>query len=39
VDEMEYHLIHDSSKRQYWLTIPEAVFTVFVLLMMGGRTA
>ena len=28
VDEMEYHLIHDSSKQQYWLTITEAVCTV-----------
>ena len=28
-DEMElFHLIHDSSKQQYWLTIPEAVCTV-----------
>ena len=24
----EFHLIHDSSKQQYWLTIPEAVCTV-----------
>jgi len=23
-----YHLIHGSSKQQYWLTIPEAVCTV-----------
>ena len=28
-----------SSKQQYWLTIPEAVCIVFVLLMMGGGTA
>ena len=26
VDEME--LIHDSSKQQYWLPIPESVYTV-----------
>ena len=25
---MEFHLIHDSSKQQYWLTMPEAVCTV-----------
>jgi len=29
MDEMElFHLIHDSSKQQYWLTVPEAVRTV-----------
>ena len=30
MDEMEFqfHLIHGSSKQQYWLTIPEAVCTV-----------
>ena len=29
LDEMEqFHLIHDSSKQQYWLTIPESVCTV-----------
>ena len=31
VDDMElheFHLIHDSSKQQYWLTIPEVVCTV-----------
>ena len=28
VDEMEFHLIHDSSKQQDWLTIPDAVCTV-----------
>ena len=27
-DGTEFHLIHDSSKQQYWLTIPEAVCTV-----------
>ena len=39
VDEMEleFHLIHDSSSTG--LTIPDAVRTVFVLLMMGGGTA
>ena len=24
----QFHLIHGSSKQQYWLTIPEAVCTV-----------
>jgi hypothetical protein len=24
----EFHLIHDTSQQQYWLTIPEAVSTV-----------
>jgi len=24
MDEMEFHLIHDTSLQQYWLTIPEA---------------
>jgi len=28
VDEMEFHLIHDTSLQQYWLTIPEAECTV-----------
>ena len=27
-DEMELHLINDSSKQQYWLTLPETVCTV-----------
>ena len=27
-DGTPFHLIHDSSKQQYWLTIPEAVCTV-----------
>jgi hypothetical protein len=30
MDEMErqFHLIHDTSQQQYWLTVPEAVSTV-----------
>ena len=39
VNEMEFHLIHASSQQQYWLTIPEAVCTIFVLVMMGQGTA
>jgi hypothetical protein len=37
MDEMElqFHIIHDTSLQQYWLTIPEAVSTV-VLLMGEG---
>ena len=38
-NSIEFHLIHDSRKQQYWLTIPEDVCMVFVLLMMGGETA
>jgi hypothetical protein len=25
---LQFHLIHDTSQQQYWLTIPEAVYTV-----------
>jgi hypothetical protein len=27
-NSMEFHFINDSSQKQYWLTIPEAVSTV-----------
>jgi len=36
--QTEFHLIHDTSLQQYWLTVPAAEFT-YVLLMMGGETA
>jgi hypothetical protein len=37
VMELEFHLNHDSSS--IGLKIPDAVCTVFVLLMMDGETA
>jgi len=38
-DGTEFHLIHDSSRRQYWFDNIWRCMYTFVLLMMGGPTA
>jgi len=41
VDEMEltFHLIHGSSRQQYWFDDNLTLYVQFVLLIMGGGTA
>jgi len=34
----KFHLIHDSSKQQYWWTYLK-LYVSYVFLMMGGGTA
>jgi hypothetical protein len=41
VDETEltFHVIHDSSRQQYWFDDNLMLYVQFVLLIMGGETA
>jgi hypothetical protein len=37
--ELDFHLIHDSSREQYWFDNTCRCMYNFVLLMMGGGAA
>jgi hypothetical protein len=37
--EHEFHLIHDSSRQQYWFENTWRCMYSFALLIMGGETA